>query len=82
MNGDLDIYCIYQNARSLNNKISEFFVSASTSNVDVIALTETWLTSTVLTSEIIDNNLYTVYQCDRDFNAVGVTRGGGHKQQF
>ena len=47
----LDIRCLYTNARSVVNKIDE--LQALAIDVDIIAVTETWLKPTILRSEIL-----------------------------
>lgn len=42
---------------------------------DIIILVETWLSSSIKSSEIFDENLYTVFRCDRA--DIGDTRKGG-----
>lgn len=63
--------------RGLNTKLCDFYVNASHSDYDVIAISETWCSPAVHSSELIDTSLYTVFRCDRDFDALGVGRGGG-----
>jgi len=37
--------CLYLNARSIVNKLDEFFVTVEEMNPDVIGITESWATS-------------------------------------
>lgn len=71
------LHCVYQNVGGFNTKLCSFFTAASGSDCDVIAVAETWITPNVLSSEIIDCNLYSVFRSDRRFEDLGVTRGGG-----
>lgn len=66
----------YQNVRGLRTKTIEIYNAISSSEYDVIALTETWLDSDILDSEIVNSD-YNLYRCDRNFSERGVTRGGG-----
>lgn len=59
------------------SKTTEFYKSTLASNYDIIALTETWLSSGVSDCEIFDCSEYNVFRCDRDFQRVGLGRGGG-----
>lgn len=59
------------------SKILEVYDSVLNSDYDVIALTETWLNSGVGDCEIFDCAQYDVFRCDRDFQRVGLSRGGG-----
>lgn len=72
-----NLHCAYQNVGGFNTKLHEFFTAASSSDCDIIAVAETWATPSVMSSEIIDSNVYTVYRSDRRLEALGVTRGGG-----
>lgn len=74
---DLDLHCAYQNVRGLNTKLNTFYVSASYSDYDVIGVTESWCTPAIASSEIFDNNQYSVYRQDRNMDALNVSRGGG-----
>ena len=62
------------NARSIVNKIDELQVLA-TVNVDVLAITETWLSPDINSCEIVPNMNFTIHRRDRfDHNNK---RGGG-----
>lgn len=73
----MNLQCAYQNVRGLNTKLKQFYVGASYSDYDLVAVTETWCGAAVSDTELIDANLYTVYRQDRNFSALGVSRGGG-----
>ncbi|XP_071950945.1 uncharacterized protein [Antedon mediterranea] len=66
----------YQNVRSLKNKMdvynSDLNAHLIQSNLDIVALTETWLNCNVLDSELSVSN-YTLFRRDRDTDK----RGGG-----
>jgi hypothetical protein len=66
--------CLYFNARSIMNKLDEIELIITDEKLDVVAITETWLSDSVLTSEITVDG-YTVLRKDR--NDVNKTRGGG-----
>lgn len=61
----------YQNVRGLGSKHKKFFCESSSSDHDIVILTETWLKDTHLSAEYFDES-YDVYQRDRAFK-----RGGG-----
>lgn len=44
---------------------------------DVIAITETWLSSDFSSAEYFNPRMYSVYRRDRPFHQVGLSRGGG-----
>lgn len=68
----LNINCLYMNARSIVNKIDELQVLAT--NMDVLAITETWLTPDINSYEILRNMNFTIHRRDRfEHNK----RGGG-----
>ncbi|CAH1996959.1 unnamed protein product [Acanthoscelides obtectus] len=48
----------------------------SLSDYDIICCTETWLQSAVLSSELFTDK-YVVFRADRNFSAMGCSRGGG-----
>ncbi|CAB4028557.1 Hypothetical predicted protein, partial [Paramuricea clavata] len=60
------------NARSLNNKLRDFQSMVYTSDCDVVVVSESWLTPSVLNKEILPNG-YDIYRCDRQDGK----RGGG-----
>lgn len=72
----LNIY--YENMNGLNkqNKMSDLLISASIADYDVIAITETWLDSTIRDCEFLRDN-YTVYRKDREKSVINATKGGG-----
>ena len=59
------------NARSICNKLNEFHDLVKMKNVDVVAVTETWL-QRILDTEILDSN-YIIFRHDRP----QLQRGGG-----
>ena len=67
-NNELSVF--YQNVRGLNSKTSDFYLSMTLHQYDVIALTETWLNDSVHNAELFDSR-YTVFRRDRG------SRGGG-----
>ena len=60
------------NARSLVNKLVDFQASIYANSVDIVIITETWLTSAILDHEILPS-YYDVYRRDRGEDK----RGGG-----
>ncbi len=86
----------YQNIRGVNTKINEFTTNVLTQNVDILALTETWLSASVQDAELFDNR-YEVHRRDRDnasasaasagrrrpeSAAAAVSRGGGRLRSY
>ena len=66
--------CLLLNACSIRNKINELEVHINNEELDIIAVTETWLTEDVLDSELLIPG-FTLYRKDR-FN-VRDAKGGG-----
>lgn len=62
----------YQNVRGLNTKIRTFYQNSLCSDYDIIALSETWLSSGVSSSELFSTNTFNVFRQDRTSG-----RGGG-----
>lgn len=60
----------YQNVRGLNTKTIQFSIAVAAQSHDVIALSETWLSESVLDAELFDGR-YLVFRRDRG------SRGGG-----
>jgi hypothetical protein len=60
----------YQNVRGLNSKLQDIRLSSSSAPYDCIALSETWLSESVL-------DAYNLFRCDRNFSACDNRRGGG-----
>lgn len=54
----------YQNCRGLNSKVKEFSISVISSDYDAIILSESWLSPSVLSSELFSNDFF-VYRCNR-----------------
>ena len=66
--------CMYFNARSILNKLDELELYIKDENLDIVGVTETWLTEEILTSEVsIDG--YTLVRRDR--KDLIKLRGGG-----
>lgn len=75
--GELNALSVYyQNVRGINTKVNEIYNNSAACNNDVIVFTETWLSDSVLNSEIFSIN-FVAFRCDRRFDLVGATRGGG-----
>lgn len=66
--------CMYFNARSIMNKLDELELYVRDENLDIVGITETWLTASVLSSEVSIEG-YTLLRKDR--NDANKTRGGG-----
>jgi hypothetical protein len=66
----------YQNVRGLNSKLQNIRLSTISAPYDCIALSETWLSESVLDGEVLDLDAYNLFRCDRNFSACGNRRGG------
>ena len=62
--------CCSLNARSIVNKRSELQAVASTKDLDIIAISETWLNSDIMDQELLSSH-YNIFRKD------GLGRGGG-----
>jgi hypothetical protein len=73
----------YMNARSTSGaeKLNELNLHfADNREVDIICVSETWLSDNILTSELLDESQYLVYRKDRDMqgrHASAIRRGNG-----
>lgn len=65
--------CVLLNSRSLCNKLHEFQGLVYGHNLDVVAVTETWLHDGYLDNEILSADFYTIFRKDRESSK----RGGG-----
>lgn len=70
------ITAYYQNCRGLNGKVTEFSLSLLASDYDIVALTETWLKPSVLSTELFGDS-YFVFRCDRSSQNSSKRHGGG-----
>ena len=66
----------YQNVRGLRTKCSELYTSTLACAYDIIALSETWLHSSIYDSELFHSD-FVVYRCDRTALTSTFSRGGG-----
>mgnify|MGYP005984510109 FL=1 len=71
-----NLYVYYQNVRSIKSKVNEIYVNLTDAEFDLIAITESWLDSSVADSEFAPVN-YQVFRSDRDFIRSGRQTGGG-----
>jgi hypothetical protein len=71
-NGNFSVY--YQNVRGLRSKLRDFNCASLAENYDVLAITETWLSSDVCNNEILDAR-YSIYRNDK--NALNSIKGRG-----
>lgn len=77
MNSELQLLTFYyQNIRGLRTKTKDFFLATSACDYDIIALTETWLTSSFHDSELFEND-FIVFRCDRSLQNSKHEKGGG-----
>lgn len=67
----------YQNVRGLRTKTAQLLIASSDVHYDLFALTETWLTSNIKSSELFDFHLYRIFRSDRNSIATGMHLGGG-----
>lgn len=63
--------CIYSNVQSIGNKLGEFSSFVETFKPYIIGLTETWLSSDMVSAEF-NLNGYELFRCDRSDG-----KGGG-----
>ncbi|CAF4919102.1 unnamed protein product [Pieris macdunnoughi] len=66
----------YQNARGLRTKTNVFLANILLNNYDFIAITETWLLDSILSSELFDSR-YIIWRRDRDYARTAQKLGGG-----
>ena len=71
-----EITCSYQNVCGLDSKIDTFYNSISQVEFDLIAISETYLHSDVLNSELFPP-IYEVFINDRKFNKINLLTGDG-----
>lgn len=73
-----DLNIIYQNVRGLNSKVSDLFnsVCAVAGEFDIYVLSETWLGSGVVNSELFPAD-FSVVRADRNYQFSRRSRGGG-----
>ncbi len=56
--------------------VSDLYLSSLASNYDVIGITETWLHCGIYSYELL-HSAFRVYRKDRNYEALGVGKGGG-----
>lgn len=66
----------YHNAGGMRSKVSDFCVAAVDCPYSIIALTETWLSEDINSSELLNTD-YEVFRKDRCKTETGLSRGGG-----
>lgn len=71
-----ELHVYYQNTQGLRTKTNRFYNNLVSNDYDIICLTETWLNSTVLTSELFSSK-YNVYRRDRETATSTKKEGGG-----
>lgn len=72
-NNDSKLNCMPINSRSLCNKLVEFQGLVYGNDLDVLAVTVTWLQDDLLNNEILSARTYSIFRKDRQGNR----RGGG-----
>lgn len=72
----MDLSKYYQNVRGLRTKIEMVKLNASTLDHDIIALTETWLSSDISDVELFPVG-YNVFRIDRNHRSLNCTRDDG-----
>ena len=60
-----NLFCYYQNIRSVVNKKDTFFLAALHCHYDLILLSETWLRPSIASSEFIDLSVFHMVRHDR-----------------
>lgn len=66
----------YQNVRGLRTKCVQLYNNILSHDYDLILLTETWLQSDIMNSEICDSR-YDIFRCDRNLAMTHKSTGGG-----
>lgn len=64
--------CVCFNARSVRNKLPEFYYLLYAENYSVIIVTETWLKAEIADNMLDPRDLYNIYRCDRSEVGGGV----------
>lgn len=67
----------YQNVRGLRTKLCTFKLNVISNSHDIIFITESWLNDTVVNSELIDENQYSIFRRDRSSASSFKKEGGG-----
>lgn len=75
MANELSVY--FQNVRGLRSKTKSMFLNSAIGDFDIICCVETWLNSSVSSSELFDPTLYAVYRIDRNPKTSTKVGGGG-----
>jgi hypothetical protein len=67
--------CYYQNVRSIRsgNKLREFQDTVYANQYDIVAISESWLTSDISDSELLPWD-YDIFRCDRRSPTIGSFR--------
>lgn len=65
----------YVNAGGMRTKLAEFYAAISAGDFDVVVVVESWLVSSVLSSELVPSG-WTVFRRDQ-YGDANVTRSGG-----
>lgn len=71
-----DVLIYYQNAGGMNSTTHDYLLATSNECYDVIVLTETWLDSRTISSQVF-NSEYDVFRCDRGPRNSRKSTGGG-----
>ena len=66
----------YQNVRGIRSKIQQFYPNVCDTHFDIICLTETWLNTDVLTTEIFPST-YNVIRSDGNISLTNRSKGSG-----
>lgn len=73
---NFNLHCYYQNVRGLRTKSNSFYKNILDSNLDLVALTETWLCPSIKSEELFTND-FIVYRKDRSGLTSEKSIGGG-----
>ena len=71
-----NISVYYQNVRGLRSKTNDLYNAVCSVDFDILALTETWLSSGALNTELFDAR-YNIFRCDRKYQQLNCNRRGG-----
>ena len=73
---DNEVRLSYHNLSGMRGNIDDLYLMSLFSIYNVIVLTETWLNETFFNAELMSKD-WTIYRTDRDYEGLGISRGGG-----
>lgn len=75
-NKNKSLKIFYHNCSGMRSKVDLLFLMSLFSIYNVIVLVETWLNKTFFDAELMCDD-WVIYRTDRDYDGLGLTRGGG-----